>query len=183
MHRKKEHKRRAFFSRQFVKEERRRSYNWALILFGSVIMTCIVQQNVISPGIVTDKSMLPTLKSGEYYLINKYIYHFRKPRRGEIVVLMPYKNSTDEYVKRVVALEGETLQIRMGRVYINGQPITERYALGNTTPNLGPMQIPKGAYFVMGDNRNNSWDSRNFGSVSLEDIDGTIHPGELFPFN
>ena len=176
-----EWKRRSLFSPRYVGNERRKSHHWALILFGSVLLTAFTQQYVISAGIVVDKSMYPTLKDGEYYLINKYIYRLARPHRGDIVILLPWKYATEEYVKRVIGLEGETFSIKNGEVYINGQAVSEPYAIGKTGPDMDPFEIPKGKYFVMGDNRANSMDSRAFGAVEIGNIEGKIKPGEIFP--
>ncbi len=177
----KQWKKRSLFDPRYVGVERRKSRNWAFLLLGSVVLTIFIQNNVISGGIIVDKSMYPTLKEGEYYLINKYIFHFAHPQRGDIVVLFPWKYAAEEYVKRVVGLEGETLLIRNGTVYINGRPLSEPYAVGSTDPNIGPTVIPKGKCFVLGDNRTNSMDSRQFGAVESENIQGKIKPGEWFP--
>ncbi len=173
---------RAFFDKRYVKAERRKTHNWALIYFGSIVMTLFIQQQVISVGIVTDKSMLPTLHEGNTFLVNKYIYSFTRPQRGDIVVLYPYHYATDQYVKRVIGIEGETLLIRGGQVYANGERLHEPYALGATYPDSGPLLIPHGSFFVMGDNRENSQDSRYFGPVPIKNIRGKIKPGILFPF-
>ena len=174
-------KKRSLFNPRYVGTERRKSRTWGLVLVGSITLTALVHHYVISGGIVVDKSMYPTLKDGEYYLINKYLYHFAKPHRGDIVILLPWKYAPEEYVKRVVGLEGEQFLIRGGRVYINGEALSESYAVGITGPDMGPIAIPKGQYFVMGDNRCNSMDSRAFGAVEMENIQGKIKPGELFP--
>ena len=182
MRKKKAFKKRAVFSGKFIPHERRKNRNWILILVGSVAMTFFVQRHVVSAGLITDVSMMRTLKNGELYLVNKYIYHFKRPQRGDIVVLLPYKYAAEEYVKRVIGLEGETLSIKQGMVSINGIELAEPYALGETAPDMGPVLIPSGKYFVMGDNRANSYDSRQFGAVPVENIAGKIKPGEWFTF-
>ncbi len=183
MIKRKDRKKRALIDTRFVPEERRRNRNWLLILLGSIVMTVFVQRHVISLGIVTDVSMMYTLKQGEVYLVNKYLYTFKKPQRGEIVVLLPYKYANDQYVKRVIGLEGETVLIKGGKVFVNGIELMEPYVFGETGPDAGPMMIPAGTYFVMGDNRVNSYDSRQFGAVPQENIGGKIKPGVLFCFS
>ncbi|MBI3323247.1 MAG: signal peptidase I [Candidatus Omnitrophica bacterium] len=177
------HRKRKLFSSRYVHPERRRSRNWALILFGSVAMFFALQRYVIGAGIVTDVSMLPTLREGSYFLINKYIYHTRPPRRGEIVVFRKSPLETEYYVKRVVALEGEEVSLRAGRVRVNGRPLEEPYAHGPTYPDTDRLVIPKGSCFLLGDNRTDSEDSRHFGCVALERIEGKLTPDRLFPLN
>ncbi len=175
-------KKRVFFDWRYVKSEGRRSYRLAFILFWSILMFLIFQRYVVGVGIITDLSMFPTLPEGSYFLINKYIYHLTRPKRGDIVVLRRDDYVSEQYVKRVVGLAGETLLIKSGQVYINGYGLTEPYAVGETYPDLGPYTIGKDAYFVFGDNRKVSEDSRHFGTVPLRNIEGKIKPGELFPF-
>ena len=175
--------RRAFFNWRFVKRERRRSNKrWAVLLLFSIPAFVLCERGVISAGRVTDVSMLPTLMPGQYFLINKYILHLSKPRRGDIVILRPPEDSRWHYVKRVVGLEGETIAISGGRVMINGQALEEPYARKPTEPAMEPRRIPEDAYFLMGDNRPNSEDSRSFGPVGRNRIEGKIKPGRIFSF-
>ncbi len=116
-------------------------------------------------------SMLPNLHEGEYVIVDKVSYLFRQPARGEIVVL---KRASDaDLIKRVIGLPGETIQVSDGQVQINGQPIAEPYLkdprINQDTP---PLDIPADRVFVMGDNRNNSSDSRGFGPIPVGDIVG-----------
>ena len=174
-------KRRALFDWRYVREESRRAYRMACILFWSVLMFFFCQRYVVGMGVIAERSMLPTLSDGSYFLVNKYIYHVTRPKRREIVVLRRGAYETEEYVKRVIGLSGETLRLHAGRVYINGRLLDEPYAVGPTYPEFGPYRIEPGRYFLMGDNRAVSEDSRAFGTVPLRDIEGKISPGELFP--
>lgn len=175
-------RRRAWFDQRYIALERRRSYRLGLILFGSLALTIAVQHSVIGVGIVTDKSMLPTLHAGDYFLVNKYIYRLAPPRRGDIVVLRPRQHDEEEYVKRVIGLPGDTLEIMDGRVHLNGQRLAEPYADGRTWPDHGPFRLAPNMYYVLGDNRMNSEDSRRFGPVPRHRLAGKIKPGEWFPF-
>ena len=174
-------KRRAFFDWRFVRTEHRRSYRLAFILFWSILMYFLVQRYVVSAGVVTDISMHPSLPEGDYYLVNKYLYVFALPGRGDIVVLRRDRFALEQYVKRVIGLPGERLLIRSGVVYINGRRLKEPYALGSTFPDLGPLTIEEETYFVMGDNRPASEDSRHYGAVPVSHIQGKIRPDRLFP--
>jgi signal peptidase I len=172
---------RRFFNFRFVHPERRRHYNWALILFGSIMMCFFIQRHVIGVGIVTDRSMLPTLPQETTFLINKYLYHFVKPARGEVVVFRKTEMEQEWYVKRVIGLEGERIAFKDGQVFINNKRLKEPYVSGKTYPDIPPLLIPPGTCFVMGDNRANSEDSRQFGPMRLDRIEGKIKPGRWFP--
>jgi len=122
-------------------------------------------------------SMFGTLDNNDYLIANKIDYRLHAPHRGDIVILRPPTLSTTDYIKRVVALPGERLLIRDGVVYINGHRLEEPYLPEAWTVNNqwgGPdgTVIPANQYFVMGDNRNRSQDSRVFGPIGLDRIDG-----------
>ncbi len=126
---------------------------------------------------VVGSSMEPTLYNGEEVLINRVIYQFSAPARGDVIAFHPNGDAnTHLYVKRIVGLPGETLQIKQGSVYING----EMYAMDTKTNDPGmavdPITLGDDEYFVMGDNRENSEDSRsaNIGNVSRAMIEGKV---------
>jgi signal peptidase I len=126
---------------------------------------------VAQPTLVRGYSMEPTLHQEERLLVEKISYRFRQPQRGDIIVLKVAQEPIP-LVKRVIALPGETVEIRQGKVYVNGQHLDEPY-LGQTPyGNMNARQVPAGSIFVLGDNRNNSNDSRAFGMVPLDDILG-----------
>ncbi|MCI0484599.1 MAG: signal peptidase I [candidate division NC10 bacterium] len=173
---------RTFFDSRFVWTEKRRVNRLAFILFWSILMYSFFHGCVVSVGIVSDISMHPTLPEGAYYLVNKYIYYFVSPERGDIVVFRRDGPASQEYVKRVIGLPGETVAIQGGEVYVNGRRLDEPYAFGRSHPDIGLHTIEKDVYFVLGDNRPMSEDSREFGGVPLRDIMGKIKPDEFFPF-
>jgi signal peptidase I len=122
-------------------------------------------------------SMFATLDDNDYLIANKIDYRLHSPQRGDIVILRPPTLSTTDYIKRVIALPGERLLIRDGVVYINGHKLDEPYLPEAWTVNTdwgGPngTVIPANEYFVMGDNRNRSQDSRVFGPITSDRIDG-----------
>ncbi len=136
------------------------------VLLALVIRTFVVQAFVIPSG-----SMLPTLRIGDYLLVNKFVYLFRPIRRGDIIVFKFPQDETRDFIKRVIGLPGEILEIRDRQVFIDGKPLHEPYAVYSESPpfgspvpyHLGPMRIPPGHLFMMGDNRDNSLDSRSWG--------------------
>jgi signal peptidase I len=137
----------------------------SLVLFVSI--------NGVSARIrVESVSMQPTLYAGNFVVVNKISYKFGQPKRGDIIVFRyPPDPAQDPYIKRVIGLPGEIVAIRDGRVYINGTKIPEPYLSAQTNQG-GEWTVPQDALFVMGDNRNNSSDSRSWGFVPLENVIG-----------
>lgn len=177
VHAKKLWKSRMYFDLRYVPIERRRSYRLAFILFGSILMYFFVHTHVISFDMLVEQSMHPTLSERQSFLVNRWIYRFSKPHRGDVVALRTNQHANEEYVKRIIGLAGELLSIRGGSVYIDGRQLQEPYAVGDTYPSFGPRLIPKGYYFVMGDNRMRSEDSRAFGPIAHHNIRGRILQG------
>jgi signal peptidase I len=121
-------------------------------------------------GVVLTESMVPTLKPGDRYLVNLRAYRGEQPQRLDIVV---FRTDGDLLVKRVIGLPGERVTVWYGRVYVNGQLMKEPYlAEEPILENLPEVNVPEGQLFVMGDNRNYSDDSRDFGPVDLEAVMG-----------
>ena len=114
-------------------------------------------------------SMQPTLHEGEYVIVDKVSYLLHPPDRGDIIV---FKHPGEDLIKRVIGLPGDTIEIRGGRVYINGSVLNEPYIKEPILSTLSAQKIEAGRYFVMGDNRNNSSDSRAFGPIPAGDIIG-----------
>jgi len=121
---------------------------------------------VVQPFVIPTGSMIPTLNIGDYVVANKFIYRFEDPAPGDIVVfLSPSSNSTD-YIKRVIAVGGQVVDIRDSVVYVDDVPLDEPYTHGAETlpgPLELPVTVPDGYVWLMGDNRTNSQDSRWFG--------------------
>ena len=112
----------------------------------------------------------PTLQSAERLVVNKFIYRFRPPERGEILVFRYPRDPSRDFIKRVIAVPGDTIEIRDGRVYVNAALLNEPYILSKTRGNYPLATVPDGHIFVMGDNRNNSEDSR-FADVGFVPFD------------
>lgn len=121
---------------------------------------------------VQGHSMLPTLHEGEYLIINKMSYFLDEPRRGDIIVLHFPRDRSREYIKRVIGLPGDEITVRDGVVSVNGEPLEEPYINGTAAYRSSSWEIPEGHYFVMGDNRNNSSDSRSWSFLPRDDIVG-----------
>lgn len=141
-----------------------------LVLLAVVILLLL---QVVAPRFtVVGSSMEPSLHDGQRLLINKAVYFFREPEAGEVIVFKAPKNPRDEYIKRIVALPGNTVEIKMGVVYVNGSPLDEPYIKDQPSYTLQAKKVPGNEYFVLGDNRNNSNDSHKGWTVPRQNIVG-----------
>ena len=142
-------------------------------IFALIIVTLIVQTFKIPTG-----SMIPTLNIGNHIMVNKLIYYFRKPKRWDVIVFVYPVNPKKDFIKRLVGLPGETIQIKDGSVFINGEKlkapktIAERHYYNEGMYGEGLIKIPDNTYFVMGDNTKNSKDSRFWGFVPKKNLLG-----------
>ena len=128
--------------------------------------------NVVSARIRVDgESMVPTLVSGEYVIVSRLSYRFGTPQRGDIIVFHFPRDPKEEYIKRVIGLPGDQVEIKDGHVYINGQQLQENY-LDVQMDYTGSWRVPADQLFVLGDNRNNSSDSHDWGTVPMDYVVG-----------
>jgi signal peptidase I len=135
-----------------------------------VILAAFIIVFVAQSYRVDGASMENTLFHGERLMVDKLTYRFREPRRGEIIVLnMPHSR----FIKRIIAVGGDTVQERGGAIFVNGVPLSEPYVDNKTAMNWGPLLVPEGHVWVMGDNRPRSDDSRGtVGFLPVKDIVG-----------
>lgn len=121
---------------------------------------------------VVGHSMDPTLENDQYLVVNKLGYRLHEPQRGDIVVFYDPRNSDRKLIKRVIGLPGEVLEIKQGQVFINEQQLDEPYIPNPGRYSVPPTPIPADHYFVLGDNRNNSSDSHNWGTLPSSKLVG-----------
>lgn len=128
--------------------------------------------NAVSARIRVDgESMVPTLVSGEYVIVNRLSYRLGSPQRGDIIVFHFPRDPKEEYIKRIIGLPGDEVQVKDGHLYINGQLLEEKY-IDVQMDYSGTWNIPDGQLFVLGDNRNNSSDSHDWGTVPMDYVVG-----------
>lgn len=160
---------------------------WIIYILIIIGLTWLVVTFVGQRTGVSGSSMETTLSDGDQLIVDKISYRFRDPKRYDIVVF-PYRYEENTYyIKRIIGMPGETIQIVDGYVYIDGEPLEEHY--GNEVMNKAgtaeePLTLGEDEYFVLGDNRNNSQDSRaaNVGTIHREDIIGRAWV-RIWPFD
>lgn len=156
---------------------------WVLTLGMALVLALLIRSYIFEPVRVDGNSMLNTLKDGEYMIATKFDYlSSDSPKRFDIAIVhYPGRGSTN-FVKRIVGLPGETLELRHGELYINGEPVPQNFDHTPSISSFGPVTVPQGAYFVMGDNRDNSNDSRAVGPLTRDMIKGHVQY-VAFPFD
>jgi signal peptidase I len=156
---------------------------WALVIGGALLVALIVRTFFVQAFWIPSDSMEPTLHEGDRVLVNKLSYKLHDVHRGDIIVFKrPERAQSDtpeddieDLIKRVIGLPGDTIETVDGVIYINDKPLPEPYLPPNTRSDQPPVtrqEIPDGQYFVMGDNRSNSQDSRWFGPIDEDLIVG-----------
>ena len=168
--------------------------DWVVTIVVAVGAVLAIKAWVVNPYRIPSSSMEPTLhcaapgagceaRFSDRVLANRFIYHFRSPHRQEIVVFKTppaaerCENGAggETFVKRIIGLPGETIRERRGTILVNGKPLEESYVqLADRDQRSGQWQVPQGQYFMMGDNRASSCDSRDWGSVPRENLVGPV---------
>ncbi len=146
---------------------------WARDIFFTALIAVLVVIFVVQPVKVEGTSMEPRLEPRDRIFVNKFVYYFSGVKRADIVVFWYPKDKTKSFIKRVIGLPGETVEVRSGVVYLNGEKLAEPYLAGEFDNDSYPLQVvPPEHYFVLGDHRNSSNDSRDWGFVPEQNIFG-----------
>lgn len=181
--------------------------SWLLIILGSFIFAFFINSEVLAKVIVQQSSMENTLFQNQHLLVDEFSYKFKQPERGDIIIFLKDEKKGnlgdsfiryidgfkelitkvemhERYVKRVIGVEGDVVDIKDGYVYVNGEKLEEAYANGLTYPRefTLPYKVNKNELFVLGDNRDVSSDSRAFGPISMDQVEGKAFY-RVYPFN
>jgi signal peptidase I len=166
--------------------------DFGLMAVVAIALAFAVQAFVVKPYRIPSESMASTLRPGDRVLVNKVVYRLREPQRGDVMVFQYPRDRSVVFIKRVVGVPGDTLQVKDGRLLLNGHPVKEPYVHrtgGSVDPTLAqhplygstmqdpwslsqPYTVPVGSFFVMGDNRTDSDDSRDWGVVPRDAVVG-----------
>lgn len=136
-------------------------------------LSWVLRTYVVEPRKIPSPSMVPTIQVGDQVIVDKFYFkYFDHIRSGDIIVFRPppEAHSTKDFIKRVVGLPGDKIEIKNQMTYINDKPLYEPYITAQSKNNFGPVVVPKDSVFVMGDNRNNSDDSRVWGFLPMQNI-------------
>lgn len=139
--------------------------DWLVSIIVAVALAFCIRTFLVEPYMVEGSSMYPTLVNHERVMVDKLSYFFADPKKGEIIVFRYPKDQSRDFIKRVIAVGGDTIEMRQGKVFVNGTMLNEGYIYKDDPkgPNLSDYKksvVPEGHIFVLGDNRNNSEDSR-----------------------
>lgn len=134
--------------------------SYSRVILFSLAASLFIKENVVAGALIPTGSMEETVMAGSRVIVNRLAYVFEEPKRGDIVSFYYPDDRKTLYLKRIMGLPGETVEGIDGYVYIDGKKLTEDYTPVKIKEDFGPFLVPEGCYFMMGDNRNNSWDSR-----------------------
>ncbi len=177
----------------FVNINTLKEYAQAILI--ALVIALFVRTFIVQAFKIPSGSMIQTLLIGDHILVNKFIYgvknpftrtswiELNKPQRGDVIVFIFPLERDKDFIKRVIGVEGDTIQIINKKVFVNGKPFKDPPGVQHTDPNilpagvsprdnLGPIKVPPGKLFVMGDNRDQSFDSRFWGFVPVKDVKG-----------
>lgn len=137
-------------------------FSWIKIILLALVISFVLNHYIIVSAEVPTGSMENTIMIGDRIIASRLSYHFHEPQRGDIIVFNFPDDESQKYLKRIIGLPGETVKIKDGKVYINDSktPLKEDYLRETPVGDYGPYTVPKDSYFLMGDNRNDSFDSR-----------------------
>ncbi len=176
------------------KDAKKTIWEYSKAIVTALLLALFIRAYFIQAFKIPSGSMIPTLVVGDHILVNKFIYgtkipfsdkrilELKKPSRGDIIVFKYPEDPERDFIKRVIAVEGDVIELKDKVVHVNGEPVVEQYIQHTDNAirssgveprdNLGPKVIPKDKFFMMGDNRDQSYDSRYWGFVDIKEVRG-----------
>ncbi|HHX77587.1 MAG TPA: signal peptidase I [Firmicutes bacterium] len=147
-------------------------WEWLKSIALAIVLALFIRFFVVEVFVVDGLSMMPTIRDDERLLVNKFIYLFQEPQRSDVIIFS--FTSERDFIKRVIGTAGDEVKIENGLVYVNGLALDEDYVMDPPRKDYGPVVVPEGSFFVMGDNRNASMDSRDptVGMITKDRIKG-----------
>jgi len=177
-----------------AKQQKSQLQEYVEAILWAVALTFVLRAFVIQAFRIPSESMVKTLLVGDFLFVNKFEYGpkipfthvrlpgLRKPRRGDVIVFQYPPDPSKDYIKRCIATEGQTIEVRRKQIYVDGRKLSEPYiqhidpnqrpAALDPRDNMPPFTVPSGFLFMMGDNRDNSYDSRFWGPVAMDLVKG-----------
>jgi len=153
-------------------------YSFVETVVIALVIAVVLYLFIMTPHEVLGNSMHPTYKNGEYLMANKLVYRFGEPKRGDVIIFK--YSDTQDFIKRIIGIPGDSIMVKDGRIYVNGNQLNESNYLEDTVYTSGGEYLAEGQtiaigedeYFVLGDNRPHSSDSRTFGPISENQVKG-----------
>ncbi|MDD2233520.1 MAG: signal peptidase I [Desulfitobacteriaceae bacterium] len=145
------------------------------IIVIAFVLSWVLRKYVIEARVIPTGSMLPTIQLEDRVIVDKFFFkYFDLIRQKDIIVFRPppTAHATEDFIKRVIGVPGDVIEVKNQIVYVNGNALDELYLLEQTNFDYGPVTVPQDSLFVMGDNRNNSADSREWGFLPIENVSG-----------
>lgn len=152
----------------------REIFEWVMVIVVAVAAALVIRTFIFEPVRVEGSSMMSTLHDNEYMIVTKYQYLLDDPERFDVVICRYPGRQATNFVKRIVGLPGDTVAVRQGVLYVNGKAVEEPYIDEPMRADMPDTVVEEGHYFVMGDNRNNSNDSRSVGQLTRKQIRGQV---------
>lgn len=145
------------------------------IIIFAFLLSWGLRSSIVEAATIPTGSMLPTIQLQDRVVVDKIFYKASGINRGDIIVFHPLESvdsSGDLWIKRVIGLPGDTVEVKDGKVFVNGQALTEPYEMAKPDYTLSPLLIPNDSYFLLGDNRNESYDSHSWGVLPAKNVVG-----------
>ena len=147
---------------------------WIITILTAIVLVIIIRAFILDSRVVPTPSMVPTIQCGDRLFVEKVTHRFKGLQRGDVIVFVPPEQSRleDDLIKRLIGLPGDTVEIRDGKVYVNNQALEEPYLAEPIQYEYSLVKVPEGKLFVLGDNRNRSYDSHEWGFADLDSVKG-----------